>query len=248
MPATHRLVLSLAATLALAAAAPAPAATLRIGLQDDPDALDPAQSTSSVGRVVFAALCDKLLDTDSTLQVRPQLATTWSWSPDNLALTLTLPEGPVDPAAPPTLDARAAFLWGSPGTGLALEGETRVAMARDLPGRQGFVFGLEDEPFTAGYAALAPATTDAAGAARVPLAIPASGPVSRPLTLTATLRVRDGRGRQADHPQRQAQRSEHSTPHEASLVQAGPKRPLSDRARAPPRRAGTTSRGAPIGR
>ncbi|MGA3004373.1 MAG: ABC transporter substrate-binding protein [Acetobacteraceae bacterium] len=67
--------------------------TLRIGLNEDPDALDPARSASFVGRLVFAAVCDKLFDTDPNNQFVPQLATTWSWSPDNLALTLTLRDG-----------------------------------------------------------------------------------------------------------------------------------------------------------
>src|ERR1700736_5291813 len=67
--------------------------TLRIGLQEDPDALDPAQGVSFVGRVVFAGLCDKLVDIDRSLAYVPQLATQWSWSPDNLALTMTLREG-----------------------------------------------------------------------------------------------------------------------------------------------------------
>src|SRR5580658_8148312 len=67
--------------------------TLRIGLNEDPDALDPARSASFVGRLVFAAVCDKLIDTDPNNQFVPQLATTWSWSPDNLALTLTLRNG-----------------------------------------------------------------------------------------------------------------------------------------------------------
>ena len=117
------------------------------------------------------------------------------FTPERVDLALTLPEGPVDPAAPPTLHARADFLWGAPGVGLALEGETRVAMARELPGRPGFVFGLGDEPFVSGYAALPAATTGADGAAAIPLTLPAVGPVSRPLALTATLRVRDGSGR-----------------------------------------------------
>ena len=90
------------------------------------------------------------------------------FTPERVDLALTLPEGPVDPAAPPTLEARADFLWGAPGAELALEGETTVAMARELPGRPGFVFGLEDEPFVSGYAALPAATTDADGAARDP--------------------------------------------------------------------------------
>jgi peptide/nickel transport system substrate-binding protein len=43
----------------------ASATTLRIGLNEDPDALDPARGGSFVGRVVFAAVCDKLIDTDA---------------------------------------------------------------------------------------------------------------------------------------------------------------------------------------
>jgi len=67
--------------------------TLRIGLNEDPDALDPARSGTFVGRLVFAAVCDKLIDTDQNNQFVPQLATSWVWSPDNLALTLTLRDG-----------------------------------------------------------------------------------------------------------------------------------------------------------
>ena len=73
----------------------ADAATLRIGLQEDPDALDPARGGSFVGRVVMAAFCDKLIDVDEKLGFRPQLATAWAWSPDNRALTLTLRDGVV---------------------------------------------------------------------------------------------------------------------------------------------------------
>ena len=36
--------------------------TLRIGLQDDPDVLDPVRARTFVGRIVFASLCDKLVD------------------------------------------------------------------------------------------------------------------------------------------------------------------------------------------
>jgi peptide/nickel transport system substrate-binding protein len=66
---------------------------LRIGLQEDPDILDPAQGVSFVGREVFAALCDKLVDVDRDLKIVPQLATEWSWSPDATALTLKLRDG-----------------------------------------------------------------------------------------------------------------------------------------------------------
>jgi peptide/nickel transport system substrate-binding protein len=76
---------------AATAAGPALAAgTLRIGLNEDPDALDPARSGTFVGRIVFAATCDKLVDLDAANNFVPQLATAWQWAPDNLALTLTL--------------------------------------------------------------------------------------------------------------------------------------------------------------
>jgi len=86
---------TLAATilwLALAAGG-AGAQTLRIGLQEDPDRLDPAQGGTFVGRIVFAAVCDKLIDTDAKLAYVPQLATEWAWSADNKALTLKLRPG-----------------------------------------------------------------------------------------------------------------------------------------------------------
>ncbi len=87
----HRLLLTL--LLLLAPLGVHAAGTLRIGLNEDPDALDPARGGSFVGRLVFAAVCDKLVDTDQNNEFVPQLATAWSWSPDNLALTLTLREG-----------------------------------------------------------------------------------------------------------------------------------------------------------
>src|SRR5215510_9223774 len=82
--------------VALAAVqASAAAQTLRIGLQEDPDRLDPAQGGTFVGRIVFAALCDKLIDIDAKLNYRPQLATEWAWNQDGKALTLKLRSGVV---------------------------------------------------------------------------------------------------------------------------------------------------------
>jgi peptide/nickel transport system substrate-binding protein len=88
-----RRILSACFFLLLTAGAAQAAGTLRIGLAEDPDALDPATAGSYVGRIVFAALCDKLIDLDADLKFVPQLATAWSWSPDNMALTLTLRDG-----------------------------------------------------------------------------------------------------------------------------------------------------------
>jgi peptide/nickel transport system substrate-binding protein len=67
--------------------------TLRIGLNEDPDVLDPHRARTFVGRIVFASLCDKLLDINPELGFVPKLATAWSWSDDNLTLTFTLRDG-----------------------------------------------------------------------------------------------------------------------------------------------------------
>lgn len=74
---------------------PASAQELRIGLQDDADVLDPDQSRTFVGRIVYTALCDKLVDITPALEIIPQLATGWSWNDDGTKLTMTLREGVV---------------------------------------------------------------------------------------------------------------------------------------------------------
>ena len=76
-----------------AAALASQAQTLRIGLAEDPDVLDPTLARSFVGRVVFSALCDKLFDIDEKLAIIPQLATGYEWSADGKALTLKLRPG-----------------------------------------------------------------------------------------------------------------------------------------------------------
>jgi peptide/nickel transport system substrate-binding protein len=77
----------------LLAASLAGAQTLRFGLAEDPDILDPTLARTFVGRIVFAALCDKLFDIDEKLDIVPQLATSYQWSADNKALTLKLRQG-----------------------------------------------------------------------------------------------------------------------------------------------------------
>ncbi|SCW80659.1 peptide/nickel transport system substrate-binding protein [Rhizobium mongolense subsp. loessense] len=74
-------------------ALPAFAAELKIGLQDDADVLDPAQSRTFVGRIVYTAMCDKLVDVTPDLKIVPQLATEWNWSGDGKLLTMKLREG-----------------------------------------------------------------------------------------------------------------------------------------------------------
>ncbi|GGF36207.1 ABC transporter substrate-binding protein [Aliidongia dinghuensis] len=66
---------------------------LRIGLQDDPDVLDPTISRTFVGRVVFASMCDKLFDITPDLKIVPQLATGYEWSADQKSLMIKLRDG-----------------------------------------------------------------------------------------------------------------------------------------------------------
>src|SRR5262249_56575282 len=96
MPIAPRLLtLVLAAALAGSSAVPGSAQALRIALQEDPDRLDPAQGATFVGRIVFAALCDKLIDIDARLNFRPQLATQWDWSEDGRTLVMRIRSGVV---------------------------------------------------------------------------------------------------------------------------------------------------------
>jgi peptide/nickel transport system substrate-binding protein len=88
---THQFAAILLLTAGLVATADAQ--TLRIGLAEDPDMLDPTLARTFVGRIVLAALCDKLFDIDEKLNIVPQLATAYEWSPDSKALTLKIRPG-----------------------------------------------------------------------------------------------------------------------------------------------------------
>ena len=66
---------------------------LRIGLNDDPDALDPTISRAYTGRLVFAALCDKLFDVTPDLKIVPQLATGYEWAADRRSIVIKLRPG-----------------------------------------------------------------------------------------------------------------------------------------------------------
>jgi peptide/nickel transport system substrate-binding protein len=67
--------------------------TLRIGLAEDPDILDPTMGRTYVGRIVFAAFCDKLFDIDEKLNIVPQLALSYSTSDDGKETAIKLRPG-----------------------------------------------------------------------------------------------------------------------------------------------------------
>jgi peptide/nickel transport system substrate-binding protein len=81
--------------------------TLRIGIAEDPDILDPSIGRTYVGRIVFSAFCDKLFDIDEKLNIVPQLALSYENSADGKAMTIKLRPGVKFHDGEP-LDAEAA--------------------------------------------------------------------------------------------------------------------------------------------
>src|SRR5512134_2265255 len=67
--------------------------TLRIGLAEDPDILDPTLARTYVGRIVFASICDKLFDIDENVKIVPQLATSYEVSADGKEVLIKLRPG-----------------------------------------------------------------------------------------------------------------------------------------------------------
>jgi len=82
-----------AALVALSCGTAAAQSTLRIGLAEDPDILDPSLARTYVGRIVFASICDKLFDIDAKLNVVPQLALSQETAADGKSVTIKLRPG-----------------------------------------------------------------------------------------------------------------------------------------------------------
>ncbi len=88
----RRLVLAAAAALVSWPVLAQQGSVLRIGMAEDTDLMDPTLSRTYVGRIMFAGLCDKLVDINEKLEVVPQLATSYEW-PDSKTLVLHLRQG-----------------------------------------------------------------------------------------------------------------------------------------------------------
>src|ERR1700760_5188661 len=102
-----RLAMAAAAVLFTLSANAFAETTLRIGIAEDPDILDPTLARTHVGRVVFSAVCDKLFDIDEKLNIVPQLALSQETSADGKEMTIKLRPGVKFHDGEP-LDAEAA--------------------------------------------------------------------------------------------------------------------------------------------
>jgi peptide/nickel transport system substrate-binding protein len=87
----RRLILTAGVSVLLTQAAMAQ--TIKIGLNDDPDQLDPALSRAASGRTVLTTFCGKLFDVSPDLKIIPMLATGFEWSGDSKALLVKLRTG-----------------------------------------------------------------------------------------------------------------------------------------------------------
>jgi len=116
--------------------------------------------------------------------------------PERIDFTIDMPEGALDRESLPPLTIAAKYLYGAPGADLSIEGEVEVTPAESYPGYEQFNFGLQDEPFVQSFNALQDLpNTDETGAATVFLSLPEIEAVTRPLQITARLRMADGSGR-----------------------------------------------------
>src|SRR3954467_4764939 len=88
-----RLAMTAAALLLSLPATVQAQSTLRIGLAEDPDILDPTMARTYVGRIVFASFCDKLFDIDEKINIVPQLALSHETSADGKEVTIKLRPG-----------------------------------------------------------------------------------------------------------------------------------------------------------
>jgi peptide/nickel transport system substrate-binding protein len=69
------------------------AQTLRIGLANDPDILDPTLTRTFAASVVLVAVCDRLFELAPDYTIEPLLVSEYGWSDENRTLRLRLRDG-----------------------------------------------------------------------------------------------------------------------------------------------------------
>ncbi|KUF10524.1 alpha-2-macroglobulin family protein [Pseudoponticoccus marisrubri] len=116
--------------------------------------------------------------------------------PERIDFDLSLPDGPINPLAPPPLSVDARYLFGAPGADLSIEGELQLATQTTLDSFPRYSFGRHDarravrtESFPADL------VTDAQGHAALDLPMPDLDAEGRPMRARVTLRLAEASGR-----------------------------------------------------
>ncbi|MCT4555215.1 MAG: alpha-2-macroglobulin family protein [Pelagimonas sp.] len=118
------------------------------------------------------------------------------FTPERIDFDLSLPDGPINPLAPPRLGVDARYLFGAPGADLTIEGELTLTARRTLPDLPGYRFGRHDDGVASRTGSFAGAlATDAAGKAQLDLPLPELEAAGRPMQARATLRLSEASGR-----------------------------------------------------
>ncbi|PZQ97923.1 MAG: PAN domain-containing protein [Cereibacter sphaeroides] len=116
--------------------------------------------------------------------------------PERIDFTLGLAEMPLRLGDMADLSVDARYLFGAPGADLAIEGEVLLRAAAGLTAFPGYVFGLQNQPFSAQMAPLdSDLRTNTEGLATIPVALPDVADPARPLEARFTVRVAEGSGR-----------------------------------------------------
>lgn len=115
--------------------------------------------------------------------------------PERIDFDLTLPKATLRPGDAPPLTVEARYLFGAPGSDLAVEGEATLRAMDQVESWPGYRFGRYDRRVTPRSARFDGARTGASGAAVIPLTLPEAAAEDRPLQLTVTARVSDGSAR-----------------------------------------------------
>ena len=115
--------------------------------------------------------------------------------PERIEFDLALPDTPLSPSSPAPATLEARYLFGAPGSGLRVEGQTTLRPRKSLDGYQGYRFGRHDERFNARTEYFSAEATGTDGKTTITLPIPATEQVGWPLELAITTRIFEGSGR-----------------------------------------------------
>ncbi len=120
--------------------------------------------------------------------------------PDRIEFDLSAGGGTISQKSPATINVAGRFLYGAPASGLDLEGDMTIGVAKERSGFPGYQFGLADEDVEAVQQPLDDLpTTDDAGKATLSVAIDKLPPSTHPLEAKIAVRMAEPGGRAVEH-------------------------------------------------
>jgi len=95
----------------------------------------------------------------------------------------------------PRLSLEARYLFGAPAADLAIEGDLRLRVSREVEGWPGYRFGPHEDLYGPQWGTIPEARTDATGRAEFAVGFPESETRGTPLVAEFNIRVKEGSGR-----------------------------------------------------